>query len=296
MLLLKSNFIIPVFILHWNRPEDCLASIHSFLNQKLDIKITIIDNASTPEKLNLLKENLPNEVDIVCLSENKGWGGGFNPFLKSWIESVDSAPYCFVSSHDTLLNENCLCKLIQFMDENPGVGIASPDYYGISNELPKYSPIRGPYSIPVSPQVKKDIKSVDFAHATLSIFRKSCVRQIGLFDERYFAYGDEYEISLRCRKNNWNVAICWDAEIINPGTSTPKPIISYLLARNTLLLAFEYGNWLQAATRMILMIINTTFIVLQPNKKGITFHAISKFKGIRDFVLRRYGNPFLLLK
>ena len=296
MLPLKSNFIMPVFILHWNRPEDCLASIHSFLNQKLDIKITIIDNASTPEKLNLLKENLPNEVDIVCLSENKGWGGGFNPFLKSWIESVDSAPYCFVSSHDTLLNENCLSKLIQFMDENPGVGIASPDYYGISNELPKYSPIRGPYSIPVSPQVKKDIKSVDFAHATLSIFRKSCVRQIGLFDERYFAYGDEYEISLRCRKNNWNVAICWDAEIINPGTSTPKPIISYLLARNTLLLAFEYGNWLQAATRMILMIINTTFIVLQPNKKGITFHAISKFKGIRDFVLRRYGNPFLLLK
>ena len=296
MLPLKSNFIMPVFILHWNRPEDCLASIHSFLNQKLDIKITIIDNASTPEKLTLLKANLPNEVDIVCLSENKGWGGGFNPFLKSWIESVDSAPYCFVSSHDTLLNENCLCKLIQFMDENPGVGIASPDYYGISNELPKYSPIRGPYSIPVSPQVKKDIKSVDFAHATLSIFRKSCVRQIGLFDERYFAYGDEYEISLRCRKNNWNVAICWDAEIINPGTSTPKPIISYLLARNTLLLAFEYGNWLQAATRMILMIINTTFIVLQPNKKGITFHAISKFKGIRDFVLRRYGNPFLLLK
>jgi len=292
---LKINYTIPVFMLHWNRPDDCLKSIDSFLSQDLDIVITVIDNASKAHNIDKLRQNLPyKNVNLICMQENKGWGGGFNSVLQSWINS-NSSPYCFVSSHDTLLDEQCLERLIDFMDNNSFIGIASPDY-GL-HEIPRYSPIRGPHFIPITPEQKQWINSVDFAYATLSIFRKSCLEQIGSFDERYFAYGDEYEISLRCRRHGWQVAICWNAIVTNPGTTTPKPLISYLLARNTLLLAYEYGNWIQAWIRIFLMLCNTIYILtFLNNRNNVTFHAVSRIQGIRDFILSRYGSPFKYIK
>ena len=177
------------------------------------------------------------------------------------------------------------------MENDSEIGIASPSY-GI-NELPKYSPIKGPYMISIPKRGKGCIESVDFAHATLSIFRKECIRKIGLFDERYFAYGDEYDISLRARKQGWKTSIVWDATVTNPGTGTPKPIISYLLARNTLLLALEHGSWVQAIIRAFLMAINTLVILLIPAKQGFTFHSTARIKGIKDFLTKCYGMPRL---
>ena len=108
-MLLKSNHkvIFPVFIVHWNRPEECLRAVNSFISQTLPIEITIIDNSSKVDNIVLLKEQLPTGVNLVCLEDNKGWGGGFNLILREWLNRED-LPYCFISSHDTILHSGCL--------------------------------------------------------------------------------------------------------------------------------------------------------------------------------------------
>lgn len=50
---------IPVYILHWNRPQECLRAVESFLAQGLSLKITVIDNASQPDLLKTLSDGLP---------------------------------------------------------------------------------------------------------------------------------------------------------------------------------------------------------------------------------------------
>ena len=35
------------------------------------------------------------------------------------------------------------------------------------------------------------------------LFRRECLEDVGLFDERYFAYGDEMEIGLRAARHGW---------------------------------------------------------------------------------------------
>ncbi|UZQ55321.1 glycosyltransferase family 2 protein [Trichothermofontia sichuanensis B231] len=278
---------IPVFILHWNRPHECLKTVESFLQQGEEIiEITIIDNNSSLDNFQYLQSNLPPNINLVSLPENKGWGGAFNILLKRWLEN-SSSEYCFISAHDTLLHQGCLQLLLQGMDANPNVGIACPEY-GYPT-LPKYSPIRGPFMIPTDPRERGFVEPVDFAHATLSLFRKSCIQMIGLFDERYFAYGDEYDISLRARSYGWDTAIVWGAVITNPGSWTSKPIQSYLLARNTLLLALIHGGTYKALIRTVLMLINTLrmSIFLMISKEV----ALAKFKGIYDFLSQHYGQP-----
>jgi GT2 family glycosyltransferase len=50
---------------------------------------------------------------------------------------------------------------------------------------------------------------MDFIHGTLILFRRDWLKQTGLFDERYFAHGNEYNLVLRAHKEGWKVVILW---------------------------------------------------------------------------------------
>src|SRR3974377_962137 len=108
------NLPIPVYILHWNRPQEALRAADSFIAQGMPIKIVVIDNASQPELLKILSDGLSPQVELVRLKENLGWGGGFNGLLAQWLEGNDG-DYCFVSAHDALPEPNCLKMLLESM-------------------------------------------------------------------------------------------------------------------------------------------------------------------------------------
>jgi len=137
----SSNFSIPVYILHWNRPQECLRAVESFLAQGLPIQITVIDNASEPDLLKILSDGLPSHVELVRLVKNLGWGGGFNVLLAKWLEGKQDQ-YCFLSAHDALPQPECLKMLLESMQgDSNKVGIACAEY-GVAH-LPIYSPILG---------------------------------------------------------------------------------------------------------------------------------------------------------
>src|ERR1035437_8217676 len=120
---------IQAFILHWNRPEECLKTVAAFQNQDVSISICVIDNASRLEKFELLHRRLPDGVELVRLEENKGWGGGHNVGLKRWLEN-ETSEFCVVSAHDALPKEGCLEQLTEAMQANPEFGMVCPQYEG----------------------------------------------------------------------------------------------------------------------------------------------------------------------
>lgn len=295
-MLSKIEQPIPIFIVHWNRPWECIRTVQCFLEQDLSLRIFIVDNASELENYQALVEHLPAEVELIRLEENKGWGGGLNVLLQLWLkDSSNEQNYCFISAHDALPQGQCLNMLLKSAQDDPKIGIACPEP-GSANDLPRYSPVRGPRLLPSPPRSFGKVESVDFAHATLFLVSKDCLEEIGTFDERYFAYGDEYDIALKARRLGWTVALVWGAIVINPISGTSKPIISYLFARNTLLLARTYGGWIQAIARMFLMFINTLRLSLMPPSKRSGLCPVARLVGIRDFLMRRYGAPPVNLK
>lgn len=176
------------------------------------------------------------------------------------------------------------------MESDKNIGILCPEYGKQTTDLPKFSPILGPRLINnILPRPSGTIEYVDFAHATLLVFRRECLNKIGVFDERYFAYGDEYDISIRAKKMGWKVGILWGAIIINPITASSKPIINYLLARNTLLLAKVHGGFISSLCRVILMLCRLPLTLW--NRRSEKSIVIAKFLGIKDFIFSRYGRP-----
>jgi len=179
---------VPVYILHWNRPWECLRAVEAFSAQDLPIHITVIDNASKPDLLKILSDGLPSHVKLVCRHENLGWGRGFNALLAQWLEAK-TGQYCFVSAHDALPQPKCLRMLLESMQgESNKIGIACAEY-GVAH-LPRYSPVLGVRLPYVEPRPLGAVEEVTFPLGTLTLFKRQCLEQIGLFDERYF--GQQY--------------------------------------------------------------------------------------------------------
>ena len=127
------------------------------------------------------------------------------------------------------------------MRANSEFGMVCPQYE--NGELYVFSPIRGPRVLPCVSGKPGMVGKTDFIAGTLMLFRRNCLKQTGLFDERYFAYGDEFDLALRARENGWEVGVVWGAIVVNPGTSVTRPVVTYLCTRATLLLARDYGGF-----------------------------------------------------
>ena len=81
------------------------------------------------------------------------------------------------------------------------------------------------------------------------LVRRECLQEIGIFDQRYFAYGDEHELGARAVREGWKVVMVWGAVVVNPVTSTENAWRSYLFARNSLFLVHDYFGGAAATLR-----------------------------------------------
>jgi GT2 family glycosyltransferase len=277
----------PVFILHWNQPDECLRTVKAIRDQNAEVCARVVDNASKPDKFDYLKKRLPEGTPVIAMPENKGWGSAFNIVLRRWLET-ETSEFCFISAHDALPDDGCLRLLIQAMEADSRIGIACPEY-GVP-EVPRFSQLRYVRIAPVEPRPGGTVEPVDIPNGTLMVFRRKCLEEIGLFDERYFAYGDEHEIGLRAWRNGWKVAIVWGAVVVNPDTYTQSSIRSYLFTRNSLLLVKTHAGRWAAALRLLLMIPNTLRIWLMP-PDGYAFSLRARLAGMQDFLAGRYGPP-----
>jgi N-acetylglucosaminyl-diphospho-decaprenol L-rhamnosyltransferase len=285
----KTEVKLRVFILHWNRPEECLATIAVFQKQNVPLSICVIDNASRRETLDLLRSRLPAEVELLLLDQNRGWGGGHNVGLKRWLE-VETSEFCIVSAHDSLPEPECFTMLLKAMRDDPKLGMVCPQYQ--TNEVGVFSPIRGPRIIMGTPGASGTVLHMDFIHGTLMLYRRDCLKQTGLFDERYFAYGDEYDLALRAGRYGWKVGLVWGSIVINPGSWVGQPVLTYLSTRGTMLLARDYGGRVAAAIRAVLVILNSIRFAFMPAKKRhFLCHPKARIAAVRDFYLGRFGAP-----
>jgi N-acetylglucosaminyl-diphospho-decaprenol L-rhamnosyltransferase len=281
---------LSLFVVHWNQPAECIGTVEALRAQGVAVDVTVIDNDSSREAWEILRARLGTGVELIRLDNNRGWGGALNVALKDWL-ARHANQYCLISAHDAAPAAGCLRLLIEAAESDPRIGIACPQYP--DPFIGRFSRMRGIVPECVSTQPSGVAQAVDAAHGTLMLCRRECLRQIGLFDERYFAYGDEHELGMRARRNGWKVVMVWGAIVTNPGTSTDSPLRSYLFARNSLLLVRDYAGRWSAVLRAFLIFVNTLRLKLGSPGETFAFCARARFQALRDYFAGRWGKPDL---
>jgi GT2 family glycosyltransferase len=222
--MLELCIVVP----NWNGADRLEACLDSLLAQSLAAHIIVVDNGSTDGSLELLGKY--PDIEVIRHDRNKGYAGGVNPGFRRAIEM--QAKYVAAFNNDAVADKHWLEKLVEFMEANDQVGIATcklldssgkhidstGDYYTVWG-LP-YPRGRGESDL----DKYDDQTDIFAASGGASLYRVSMLKQIELFDEDFFAYYEDVDLSFRAQLAGWKVAYVPEAVAYHQIGGTSKKL------------------------------------------------------------------------
>jgi GT2 family glycosyltransferase len=212
--------------------RDCLNSLLAS-DLRREYEVIVVDNHSQDGTRALLDESYPF-VQLMENSTNQGYTRAMNRALQH-----AQGRYVIQLNADTLIPPGTFDRLVDFMDNNPAVGICTPKilnrdgtfqkqcrrgearpwdvityFIGLASLFPK-SQCFGRYLQSFYPE--DEINEVKAVSGSCMFIRREVMEGIGLLDERFFAYQEDSDYCMRARKRGWKVFYVPTAQIIHFG-------------------------------------------------------------------------------
>lgn len=298
---MKSVYLV---VLNWNRKEDtleCLKSVSQLLLNNFKLYVVIVDNASTDGSLEYFKNRASkNSMKIIVNDSNLGFAAGNNVGINFAL--VHGADYVLLLNNDTRLDKQMLSELVAAAERHPDGGAFSPKIYfekGFEfhknrykkNDLGRVIWAAGgdiDWANVFGKNIGVDevdtgqfskIKKVEFATGACVLYRASALRKTGVFDERYFLYYEDVDLSLRLKLSGYKVyfvpgAVLWHK--VSQSSNIGGELNDYFISRNRLLFGFKYAS------------LRTKFALLREAFKLRSSGRPWQKKGVGDFFLANF--------
>lgn len=193
-----------------NELAKCLESLAS----PLVSTIYIVDNSN----LKSIADFCSHYDKIIYIgSENVGYGAGHNKALRLAMKS--GANYHLVLNSDVYFETTCLEKLIDYMDSNSDVAQVQPNIVYPDGTLqytcrllPTPANLIFRRFLPAEMVKKMNYRyllmfndhkkemNIPYHQGSFMFFRLACFNKVGLFDERFFMYPEDIDITRRMHK------------------------------------------------------------------------------------------------
>ncbi|MCU4183816.1 glycosyltransferase [Acidiferrimicrobium sp. IK] len=275
-----------VVLVHRDRPDTVAATVAAFAGQDVETDIVVVDNSEDPAVTATLRRLLPADVTVLRTGANTGFGPGANVGLRHWL-AQGRGEWVAVAPHDALPAEGCLARLLAEAAARADAGLVCAEFGDGFDLVPALDWVIGGF---YRPATRGDgWEDVDYPHGTLMLARRAALEEIGLFDERYFAYCEEVDLALRARAAGWRVGMVWGAVVTN-GTLPAQLIADYLQIRNTLLLiSTRFGRY-PTAVRAVLAVFSALGRARRdPGRAAL--HLRLESRAVADFFRGRFGPP-----
>lgn len=206
----KSTRKPVVVIPNLNGGAEIIDAIQSLFNQTLEPHIIVVDNASTDGSPAKILETFP-AVELVRNRKNRGYAGGVNPGLKLALER--NAKYVGVFNNDAVADKRWLEMLVTFLDSHPAYGAADCKILRLNQTIDSVGVMYSSWGLPFPRGRDEEDKNqydalpdVFAASGAASLLRVSALREIGLFDEAFFAYYEDVDLGFRLQNAGWKIS------------------------------------------------------------------------------------------
>ena len=280
-------------IVHRDRPQSCVETGRALCDQGVD-RVVVVDNGSPAGALQVVRAGLP-DATILELGCNAGFGPAANVGLRHWLEEAPEVggDWVLVCPHDARPDPGCVPTLLGAAAARTGAGLASAEYGDGDGHVRLARPVVDRYfgGILGPTDRRPGWEDADHPHGTLLLASRACLDDIGVFDERYFAYCEEADLGLRARAAGWGVGIVWGAVVRNPSMSSETGVPEYLMLRNSLhLVRRNFGRY-PATIRFLMALWTTAAGAARPGRRTPFWHLPGRLFALRDFLLGRDGPP-----
>jgi len=301
---------VSVIILSWNVKKDTLHTIKSLLKSRVSdfrLDILVVDNGSTdgsPTAIAKLFKKTGEKKDVttklIRLKTNLGFAEGNNIGMTDALRN--GANYVILLNDDTQVDTNTISNLLKEARKHKEAGAISPKIYFAkgyefhnkykSEDLGRviwyaggdidwdnvYGSNHGVDS--VDREQFDKVRQTDFTTGCCVIFPRQVLEKVGLYDEKYFAYLEDADLSQRIREAGWKVLYSPKAHLwhkVAQSSGIGSELNDYFLTRNRMLFGMHY-----ARLRTKLALLRESFKLLMMGRKW-------QKVGIRDFYLMRFG-------
>jgi GT2 family glycosyltransferase len=212
--------------------RDCLQSIFENTHV-IHFEIIVVDNDSQDGTTEMLREEFP-AVQVIVNDYNAGFSRPSNQALRA-----SRGRYALLLNNDAVVLPGALDRLVEFADAHPDAGIVGPKvlnrdgtmqkqcrrsfatpwdlfcyFSGLSSLFPQ-SRLFARYL--VTYEDENATHTVDAVSGSCMLIRRTMLDQIGLLDERFFAYQEDADFCFRAHAAGWQVYYYPGAQIVHYG-------------------------------------------------------------------------------
>lgn len=268
--------LVYTVILSWNRREDTLACLASLA--KLDypcVRLLLVDNGSSDGTAEAVARQFPG-IEVIVNERNLGFAAGCNVGLRHALEQ--GANYVFLLNNDTLVEPAALNHLIALV--GPNVGMVAPKIYYAADPTRIWSVggMCNPFTFEKTGDRRGHVDTGhwdkvmerDYLVGCALLISRRLLTEVGLFDERFFMYYEDSDLSLRARQAGFKLLLSpqarvWHKVALSSGGSD-SPGERYWMARSSVLffhkhvhgfrwlivLPYRVGSAIKTVLRLIL--------------------------------------------
>ena len=289
-----------VIILNYNNYLDtieCVTSLFQNVDMK-DVTVVIVDNSSTIESYNHLKNNSSDKVMLLKSDHNWGYANGNNIGIKYAIDN--NAKYICILNNDVVVTEDFLTPCIRVLNQ-PNTGFVSPritDYHTslIQNTGGKVFIEKGCVDrINGDKQYTNDIPEIidcDVVYGSCLLLKSSLIKRVGLIPEEYFLFFEETDWCYKAHTLSYiNRSVTGVTVFHKGGASTASfkksGLVSYLYDRNQVLFTKKYLTKF-GLVRFVVYDILRTLYYNKNNLGNLKSRLSNRLDGLTGKVAKQY--------
>lgn len=232
---------LSIIIVNYNTRELTLQCISSIYESNIDnsFEVFVVDNNSSDNSVEAIRQQFPNVI-LIENTRNVGFSKANNQAIKQ-----ATGAFVLLLNSDTIVKENTLSIMLQYMKENEDVGAAgcevllpdgtldkachrgfptpSASFYYMTGLAKKYS--NNPrFNLYHKSYLNMDeIHEIDCLVGAFMIVRAKTIQEVGMLDETFFMYGEDIDWCYRIKEAGWDIIYNPTVSIIHyKGASSRK--------------------------------------------------------------------------
>lgn len=239
---------------NWNRYQDTLECIKSLEEQTCPLeKILVVDNGSQNNEADIF-DSIGKPVSCIRSAVNLGFAGGYNLGIRYALES--NPDYVLILNNDTIADPDMVKELIKFAIPISVPVIAPMIYYYDQPE--KVWSAGGDLTpgllAPSNPHNRRGCHTQAVFRTFLSgcclLIKPEIVSPNGLFDDRFFLYFEDLDLSVRLKNAGLKMMMVPSAKLWHKVSASSggfrSPTERYWMARSNIVFSRKYTTTLNA--------------------------------------------------
>lgn len=233
---------IGVVLVNYRGADDTCECIESLQRSDFPkVEIYVVDNNSGDGSREAIEMRCP-KAEVILLDDNIGFGGANNVGMERAFNNGCDA--VLLLNNDTVVDEHMVSSLVESADDETVSAplmlyFSEPDtvWYGGGHfdvfGIPRHDCFKGKRS-----DIDDSLRQVDFATGCCVLIPRSVYERIGGFDESYFLYWEDADLSLRFARGGVRIVFCphailWHKVSVSTG-GEGSPFSYYYETRNRL--------------------------------------------------------------